>query len=95
MTILDKFRAFVQAQPADRTYNYISPDECALGLFAQSLGFPARDWEGELSTASHKLMEAYPRIKGGWDHGAAVPRNLRPALLAEPWTFGALAERLK
>lgn len=92
MVDMTAFKAWVDEQPADASYNFQAPDDCALARYLQSTGHP---WV-EVRYGMH--------ITGG-DEDSFVPHpaELDVALNggelgkqdSNNWTFGLLSERLK
>lgn len=81
-SLTDQFLTFCRSKPADEGYDYIHNDECAFGLFLTASGY------------SERPMVA----SDGWRDNAGVDHPLPfddDILSEEPWTFGALADRLE
>ena len=82
-SLYDQFADWVKLQPADAEYDYTDNCGCALYLFLHEAGYnPAsvapRFWRAK--SAPHEAIRFAPRLE--------------EAVFLEPWTFGALAERL-
>jgi hypothetical protein len=82
---IEAFAEFCEKKPADERYNLYRRMDCALGQFAQSLGFIGSTGNFEIEIGPHKSR---PLV--GLDSWCA-----HGVLAKTPWTFGALAERLK
>jgi len=82
-----QFADWVNKQPRDKEYNYFDVQNCALAQFGKSLGYAeARGGSTEFVTGTR-------------GHAIDVldytdPRQHR-MVCDFPWTFGALADRLK
>jgi len=77
-----QFADWVEKQPKDREYDYWDTGNCALCQGLREMGYQVR-------------------VAGGmtWEdsdgHKHLIPEKPMNALFERPWTFGALAERLR
>jgi hypothetical protein len=92
----NKFLAFCATMPADRSYDYGDPHDCALGQFAQSLGFTTDHRDVFCLSPCAQLMRSDLGREENWDKGSAVPEDWKRLLNAvyPENTFGALTARL-
>lgn len=86
-TIFAGFLPWVQGRPADETYDYIQPTNCAFAQYLKALGF-RRVSVG----ASDFCMRSKGLFARSREHD--LPRFISRALNSSDNTFGALAKRL-
>jgi hypothetical protein len=78
---LEAFADWCEKQPADEEYDVWQPSSCAVALYAQSLGFKRATDNGRIETHDGRVLP----IDG-----------FKFRMIARhPYTFGALAKRLR
>lgn len=81
--LLDAFGEFAKSKPADETYEYMKPGECACAQFAIHMGMEAQYIGLTDPTQMFNVPEGY------------IFTEAELYAASKPHTFGALAERIK
>ena len=80
--------AYFRSKPADEEYNFSSTTNCAMCQFLRDTGYPVAGAGGDYWRDTNHEKHDLPSSLTSWDRGGSG------VLSSEPWTFGALADRL-
>jgi hypothetical protein len=81
-SLAHQFLTFCRSKPADLEYTYEAPCGCAFYLFLSESGYPVRS----------VIPNFWSDHRGDYHR---FPETIEKAVQVDPWSFGALADRLE